>query len=56
MSDQLYKKYISEEEIQMNFITPDILSSGWDLQSQIRAEYTFTDGRVTVRGKFSARG
>lgn len=47
---------MSEEEIKMNFITPDILSSGWDLRKQIRAEYTFTDGRVIVRGKFTARG
>ena len=56
MSDLLHKKHMSEEEIKMNFITPDILSSGWDLQRQIRAEYTFTDGRVIVRGKFTARG
>lgn len=47
---------MSEEEIKMNFITPDIISSGWDLRKQIRAEYTFTDGRVIVRGKFTARG
>ena len=56
MSDLLHKKHMSEEEIKMNFITPDILASGWDLQRQIRAEYTFTDGRVIVRGKFTARG
>ena len=56
MPDLLHKKHMSEEEIKMNFITPDILSSGWDLQRQIRAEYTFTDGRVIVRGKFTARG
>lgn len=56
MSDLLHKKHMSEEEIKMNFITPDILASGWDMQRQIRAEYTFTDGRVIVRGKFTARG
>jgi len=56
MPDLLHKKHMSEEEIKMNFITPDILASGWDLQRQIRAEYTFTDGRVIVRGKFTARG
>ena len=56
MSDLLHKKHMSEEEIKMNFITPDILAAGWDMQRQIRAEYTFTDGRVIVRGKFTARG
>ncbi|MFV0590895.1 MAG: EcoAI/FtnUII family type I restriction enzme subunit R [Draconibacterium sp.] len=56
MPDLLHKKHMSEEEIKMNFITPDILAASWDLQRQIRAEYTFTDGRVIVRGKFTARG
>ena len=56
MPDFPHKKHMSEEEIKMNFITPDILSSNWDLLRQIRAEYTFTDGRVIVRGRFTARG
>jgi type I restriction enzyme, R subunit len=56
MSEALHKKHMSEEEIKMNFITPDILSANWDMLRQIRAEYTFTDGRVIVRGKFTARG
>lgn len=56
MPDLLHKKHMSEEEIKMNFITPDILAANWDMQRQIRAEYTFTDGRVIVRGKFTARG
>lgn len=47
---------MSEEEIKMNFITPDIQAAKWDMLRQIRAEYTFTDGRVIVRGKFTARG
>lgn len=56
MSDLIHKKHMTEEEIKMNFITPDILQSGWDSLKQIRAEFTFTDGRVIVRGKFTARG
>lgn len=56
MSDLLHKKHMSEEEVKMNFITPYILNAGWDMLRQIRAEYTFTDGRVIVRGKFTARG
>lgn len=56
MPYSLHKKNMSEEEIKMNFITPDILAAKWDMLRQIRAEYTFTDGRVIVRGKFTARG
>jgi len=40
----------------MKYITPAVISAGWDLQRQIRAEYTFTDGRVIVRGNITARG
>lgn len=50
------KKNMSEEDIKMKYITPAIQSSGWDIESQIRAEYTFTDGRVIVRGNLTARG
>lgn len=56
MPEALHKKLMSEEEIKMNFITPDILAANWDMLRQIRAEYTFTDGRIIVRGKFTARG
>ncbi len=56
MSDSLHKKHMTEEEIKMNFITPDILAAKWDMLRQIRAEYSFTDGKIIVRGKFSARG
>jgi len=50
------KKTLSEEDIKMKFITPAIISAGWDLGRQIRAEYAFTDGRVIVRGEATARG
>lgn len=40
----------------MQFITPAIVGAGWDLGRQIRAEFTFTDGRVIVRGNVTARG
>jgi len=50
------KKALSEEDIKMKYITPAIEKVGWDIRKQVRAEYTFTDGRVIVRGNLTARG
>jgi len=32
------------------------VAAGWDLQWQILEEVSFTDGKIYVRGKFTARG
>lgn len=50
------KQDLSEEDIKMKYITPAIVESGWDIKKQVRAEYTFTDGRVIVRGNLTSRG
>ena len=50
------KKKLSEEDIKMKFITPAIEKAGWNIKSQVRAEYSFTDGRIIVRGNLTARG
>lgn len=50
------KKNLSESDIKAKFITPAILKSGWDEQTQIGREVFFTDGRIHVRGKMTARG
>lgn len=50
------KKSLSEEDIKMKYITPAIEEAGWDIKKQVRAEYTFTDGRVIVRGNLTSRG
>ncbi len=50
------KKALSEEDIKMKYITPAIEKAGWDIQTQVRAEYSFTDGRIIVRGNLVARG
>lgn len=50
------KKKLSEEDIKMKYITPAIEQAGWDIKKQVRAEYTFTDGRVIVRGNVTTRG
>jgi len=45
------KKSLSERDICTKFITPALESAGWNIQTQIREEYFFTDGKVVVRGK-----
>lgn len=50
------KKSLSERDICSKYITPAVITSGWDLKKQIREEVTFTAGRVIVRGKFITRG
>ncbi|TAG07128.1 MAG: hypothetical protein EAZ42_13190 [Verrucomicrobia bacterium] len=34
----------------------NLVAAGWDLDTQIREEVSFTDGRIYVRGKIHARG
>lgn len=50
------KKSLSEQDIRTKFITPAILKAGWDVQTQILEEVSFTPGRIKVRGKLVARG
>jgi type I restriction enzyme R subunit len=49
------KKSLSERDICTKFITPSLVAAGWDLDTQIREEVGFTDGRIYVRGKIHAR-
>lgn len=50
------KKTLSERDICTKFITPALEKAGWDMQLQILEEVSFTDGKVYVRGKITARG
>ena len=50
------KKSLTERDICTKYITPALTKSGWDTQLQIREEVSFTDGRIYVRGKMTARG
>ncbi len=50
------KKHFSERDICTKFITPSLVQAGWDVQSQIREEVSFTAGRVIVRGRLHSRG
>lgn len=49
------KKELSESDIKAKFITPAIVSAGWDEMTQIRREVTLTPGPVIVRGNLSSR-
>jgi type I restriction enzyme R subunit len=50
------KKDLSERDICTKFITPALENSGWNKNTQILEEVSFTDGRIYVRGKLTARG
>ncbi len=50
------KKDLSESDIKAKFITPAIIKAGWDEQTQLGREVFFTDGRIYVKGKLTARG
>lgn len=50
------KKSLSKRDICTKFITPSLTPAGWDLDTQIREEDGFIDGRICVRGELDARG
>ncbi len=50
------QKSLSERDICTKFITPAVISAGWDIHNQVREEVTFTAGRIIVRGKLHSRG
>lgn len=50
------KKELSERDICTKFITPALENAGWNKTTQILEEVSFTDGRIYVRGKLTARG
>ena len=50
------KKTLSERDICTRYITPALEKSGWDKQLQILEEVSFTDGKIYVTGKITARG
>jgi len=49
------KKDLSERDICTKFITPAIERAGWDIATQIREEFSLTNGRIIVRGKLHTR-
>lgn len=47
---------LSERDICSKFITPVLVSAGWNLQTQIREEVSFTKGRIIMRGNQHSQG
>jgi type I restriction enzyme, R subunit len=56
MDRPVNKKDLSEADICAKFITPAVIQSGWDEQTQVQREVHFTKGQIHVRGKMVARG
>lgn len=50
------KKTLSERDICTKYITPALVTAGWDLQRQMLEEVSFTDGKIYVRSRLTARG
>lgn len=50
------KKNLSERDIITKYILPAIEKSGWNKQTQIKEEVSFTAGRIFVKGKQTKRG
>ncbi len=50
------KKTLSERDICTKYINPALENAKWDKLSQVLEEVSFTDGKIYVRGKLTARG
>ena len=53
--DSKDKKQLSERDICTKFITPALEQAGWDIHTQVREEFSLTNGRVLVRGMLHTR-
>jgi type I site-specific restriction endonuclease len=49
-------KALSERDICTQFIAPALKKAGWDFETQVREEVSFTKGRILVQGKLVSRG
>jgi type I restriction enzyme, R subunit len=54
--DPATKKSLTERDICTKFIVPALETAGWDIETQVREQFYFTDGRIIVRGKTVKRG
>ena len=56
MTNMDSKSSLSERDIITKYILPAIEQSGWNKQTQVREEVTFTAGRIFVRGSYTYYG
>ena len=47
---------MSETDVCMKYINPAIEKAGWNMETQVRREVSFTDGKIMVYGKTVKRG
>lgn len=47
---------MTEEDVKVKYITPALQDRNWDIKTQMRFEYYFTDGKINVRGNTAQRG
>ena len=47
---------MSEEDVRAKYIDPSIRNAGWNEETQIRREFSFTDGRIFVKYGKVVRG
>lgn len=47
---------LSERDVCTKLITPALAAAGWDIQTQVREEVSFTKGRIIVRGRLVTHG
>lgn len=50
------KRNLSERDICTKFITPAVEKAGWNKLTQLLEEVSFTDGKIYVKGRLTARG
>lgn len=55
MSTLLPKSQMTEEDIKLNYITPALLSRGWQNKITMETKVQFTDGKINLRGNLVAR-
>lgn len=52
----LSKDQMSEEDIKLNFITPALVSRGWQNRITMETSVQFTDGKIVLTGNVPSRG
>lgn len=53
---EIDKHTLIKRGVSTKFSTPALRSAGWDEQTQVREEVSFTRGRIILRGKLVSRG
>ena len=55
MDTLIPKSQMTEEDIKLNFITPNLVKRGWDNKITMETAVKFTDGKINLRGNLVAR-